>query len=111
MSFKKRVAFEPLREIAFGSLTSSFQAIGAATSHPIRWYRLVNNTDATIELSLTGNQTEEKMSPVSFLLIDLTANEVKANGFFVPKGVYFYAKYVGAAPTTGSLWISTMYAE
>lgn len=111
MSYKKRVAFETLREIAFGSITANYQAIGSATNNPIRIVRMGNGTDKDVYVSLDGTTNHIRLSANSFFLPDLSANKIRDDGLFLAIGTYFYVKHAGVAPGSGNVWFECIYAE
>jgi hypothetical protein len=45
------------------------------------------------------------------MVFDFTTNEAQNAGFFLPLRTQFYQKRVSGAPTTGAVWIHTVYAQ
>lgn len=99
---------EALREVAFGSITNAYTAVGTATTAPVRMFRIVNATDKAMYISLDGTTNQFYLTGGSFVLYDLCANRVQhGTSFVLPEGTIFYVKYA-AAPTSGSLAIETI---
>lgn len=109
MSFGSRVTFEPIRELAFGSIGASYSAVGTLTVDYTRLVRFVNSTDVEVYISLDGSTNNIRLASGSFMLLDFTTNQVDEAGFFVAKGTVFYVKRVSGAPSSGSVWIEVVY--
>jgi hypothetical protein len=110
MSFGTRVQFDAVREVAFGGIGAAYAAVGAATSDYTRLVRFVNGTDADVYVSLDNATDHLRVAANSFVLLDLTANKVKDNGFFIANLTTFYVKRVSGAPSSGTFWIEVMSA-
>lgn len=111
MSYGTRLGVDAVREVAFGGIGAAYAGVGAATSDYTRIVRFVNGTDADVYVSLDNSTNHFRIAANSFLLLDLTANKVRDNGFFIANQTTFYVKRVGGAPTTGTFWIEVMSAE
>lgn len=111
MAYGTRVRFEAVREIASGSISGAYAAVGTATTDHTRLVSISNGTDTDIYISLNGTTNHLRVASNSFKLFDLTTNKVSDDGFFIDEGTIFYAKQVSGAPTTGTLWIEVMYAD
>lgn len=109
MAYGTRTGFEPLRTIAFGSITASYTAIGTATTGHVRMMTMINSTDSDVLISLDGVTDHIRLYTGSFQLFDFTTNRVQDDGFFVPTGTIFYVKYV-SAPSKGNVWIEVIRA-
>ena len=111
MAFGTRAAWETLRTVAFGSLTSSYAAIGAPLSDRARLIKIVNLTDANVRVSFDGS-TDHDIAPANgFFLYDLTTNRVRDDGLFVEVGTQVYIKDEGSAVTSGTVYLVVVYAE
>lgn len=111
MAYGTRAAFEPVREVAFGSIGASYAAVGSAITDHARLIRIVNTTDAQVYISVDGTNNHIRMAANSFFILDFSANKVRDDGLFLPVGTIFYAKRVSAAPTSGALWAEVVYAQ
>jgi len=111
MAYGRRVAFEELRQAAFGVIAAGWTAIGAGTIDETRLFAIFNSTDKDIYISLDGVTTQIRIAAGSGQIFDLTANKVSDDGLFVAKGTVFYQKQTAmGAPTVGNLWVEVMYA-
>jgi len=110
MAFGTRIGVEALRTVAFGSVTSSYAAVGSATTDMIRLVAFNNGTNQSLLISLDGTTDHFRVVGNGFKLLDLTTNRVRDDGLFIAKGTTFYIKDEGVAPTSGSFWIEALYA-
>ncbi len=111
MAFGTRVRFDELRQLAFGSIGAAYAAVGAATSDHTRLFTIHNSTDVDLYVSLDGVTTHLRLFSGEARVLDLTANRVQNDGLFLSSGTIFWVKEVGAAPSSGSIWIEVMYAD
>lgn len=85
---------EAVREVAFGSLTSSFVQLGAPVSRPLNEVTFINETDAAVYVTLDDNTDNFwRISALSARTIDL-----KTNDLLIEEGQTFSVKYA-TAPT------------
>lgn len=110
MGFGTRVAFEPLREAAFGAITASYVALGRQLTDLTRIITYVNSTDADVYVSYDGTTDHMRFSMSSQGVLDLSANKIRDDGFFLKKGTQIYIKYA-TAPSMGGFWAEVIYAE
>lgn len=108
----KRVYFDTLRSLAFGSISGTYAAVGAASTVEPRIICITNDTDASMIFSDDSDNATGKLvlTRGSFKLFDLTANLVpgKDDSFVIPKGTTWYVKQV-SAPTSGAVYIEYVY--
>jgi hypothetical protein len=86
---------ELVRQVDFGSLTSSFVALGAVVSRPINEITLGNETNSAVEVSIDGLLVGWRISPGTVRTID-----VESNDLFVVPGTQFYVRYAQTPATT-----------
>lgn len=110
MAYGTRAAFEPIREIAFGDITGTYQAVGTALTDHARLVRIVNTMNTEMYISLDGVNDQIRMAAGSFYIMDFSANKVRNDGLFLPIGTIFYVKEV-TAPGSGNLWVEVLYAQ
>lgn len=110
MAYGTRAAFEAVREIANGSITANYQAVGTAITDHARLVRIVNTMNTEMYISLDGTTDHIRLAAGSFFIIDFSANKVRDDGLFLPIGTIFYVKQV-TAPASGNLWIEVLYAQ
>lgn len=107
----KRVYFDTLRSLAFGSISGTYAAIGAVLAHNPRIICFTNNTQGGIVISDDGVNDRLFLPPGSFKLFDLTANMVphKDDNWVIAIGTQFYVKDA-TAPVSGAVYIEILYA-
>jgi hypothetical protein len=110
MAFGTRAQFDAVRELAFGSITTSYAAVGAALTDHARLVVITNSSDAEVHVSLDGTTNNLRLAANSFKLFDFSTNKIRDDGLFVTMGTVFYAKRVSGAPSTGAVWIEVVSA-
>jgi hypothetical protein len=106
------VRFDAYRTLATGSITGSFVAIGTPTTHVMRLIKIVNNTNADLNISFDGTTNNDFIPANSFALYDLQTNSQSNDYFFLANGTQFYAAFNSGAPTTGSgVYIICVYGK
>ncbi len=106
-----RVRFQPIRTLAFGVLSDAYTGIGSVMDHPIREMILKNMTDSELWMSLDGINDQHHLSPGQVDHFDFTSNKSIGQGYFLSQGDRVYVRLVGAAPTTGTVYLTAMYAS
>lgn len=105
-----RAIFDTLRSLASGSLSGSYANIGSALSVPGCAFRVTNNTDGDLIISLDGGITDHLfVGSGSFVLYDVRANHRPANqgDYMIEAGTQFSAKE-STSTTTGSVYVDVM---
>lgn len=109
----KKVYFDTLRSLGFGSILTSYEQVGSALAHPARTVCFTNMTEGDMVFSTdSSNATGQIFVPAgSFKLYDLTTNMIvgKDDSFEIAAGTQFYVKYI-TAPVSGSVYIEILYA-
>lgn len=109
----KKVYFDSLRSLAFGSISGTYAAVGTPLGFPARIICFTNRTvgDMIFSTDNTDAAGQILVPAGSFKLYDMTANLVpsKDDGFFIAKGTQFYVKQV-AAPVSGAVYIEIVYS-
>lgn len=90
---------ETLREVAFGSITASYTALGSTFDHDAFIDAFVNETNANIYISFDGTNDHKKFGAQAGRVTDL-----KGNDAYRKAGTQVYIKHDGTAPTSG--WFS-----
>lgn len=103
-----RLQFETVRSLAFGSIGGAYMGIGTALTRPARQVFVQNLTDASLMFSINGVNDHFALPAQGFLLLDITANHAKADGFYIALGTRFYVRTIGT-PTSGTVYVSSMY--
>ena len=111
MAYGRRANFETLREVAFGSITASYVAIGSTLAHDARMVQIVNTTDKALYISVDGANNIARIPSGSLLSLNFTENQVTNEGFFLSLGTQFYVTRTEAgAPTSGTIAVQVIYA-
>ena len=95
--------------LAYGSISSSYTAIGVPFTNPIRLMVVYNLTNATLQFSFTGNTDHFVLAAGDNFTLDVCTNEINNQGWFISTGTQMYVKEIGT-PTSGSVYVSSMYA-
>lgn len=110
----KKVYFDTLRSLAFGSISGSYAAVGSALTVNPRIMCITNKTQGDMIFSTDStNASGQLFVPAgTFKLFDLTSNmaPIKDDSFVIAVGTQFYVKQV-TAPVSGSVYIEFIYAE
>ena len=109
MAYRNRVIIDTVRTAAFGSIGAAYSAVGAQIEDPIRIIYLFNNIDQPVWFSDDGVNNKFFLPTGGFLILDLTANKVRDDGFFMPENGYWYVKHAGAAPASGNVFITLIH--
>lgn len=104
------VRFDPIRSIAFGSVTNSYQNLGVPFGHAMRVLHFINNTDGNIMISFDGVNDNIFVAANTFSLYDLTAQEDINEMFRYQVGSQLQIKYI-SAPTTGTFYVVAVYGK
>jgi hypothetical protein len=91
-----KIKDEALREVAFGSITGSYAALGAVLAHDAFIDAFTNASDANIYVSFDGVTDHKKFAANSGRVTDL-----KTNDAYRIAGTQIYVKHDGSAPTSG----------
>jgi hypothetical protein len=110
----KKVYFDTLRSLAYGSISGSYAAVGSPFTVEPRIISITNNTagDMIFSTDSTNSTGQLFLRAGSFKLFDLTANLVpgKDDSFVMAKGTQIYVKQV-SAPTSGAVYIELVYGS
>ncbi|MFI0477772.1 MAG: hypothetical protein ACH349_01415 [Candidatus Rhabdochlamydia sp.] len=109
----KKVYFDTLRSLAFGSISGTYAALGTPFTVEARIICFTNKTQGDMILSTDNTNVDGQifLPAGAFKLYDLTANLVpgKDDNFVIAQGTQFYVKQV-TAPVSGSVYIENVYA-
>jgi hypothetical protein len=94
---------EPIRQVAFGSLTNAFVPLGPAVSRPLNEISLINETNSAVEVSIDGTNVGWRISPGTIRTLDPATDDM-----FIDVGTQFSVRYaqfpVGTPAPTGPLF-------
>lgn len=102
-----RIYPEPLRSLAFGSISGTYAGLGSAFANPIRIFHIVNTSDVLLTFSFDGVTDHFVVAANSFILLDVTSNStISGQSFHVAQGTRIYVK---GAPSLGTVYLAAFY--
>ena len=105
-----RMAYEPERSLAFGSIGAGYALLGAKFTHPIRILVLQNGTNVAVTFSLDGSTDLITLQSGIHIVLDITAARTNdPAGLTAPIGQGVYVKQTVGAPGSGSVYASAIY--
>lgn len=111
---KNQADIEPLRSLAFGSISGTYAAVGTEFAFPSRLICFTNNTEGDMIFSRDPDLVAGELfvASGSFKLFDVSTNHKPSNqdDFVFEKGTQWYVKQL-EAPVSGSVYIETVHAR
>lgn len=113
MSYSQSIRFqaETLRSLAFGSIGAAYMGIGTSFDNPVRMIHLTNDTNVSLLFSFDGVNDHIFLPSSGFILLDVTANKTREQGWYIAEGDRLYVKEYTAAPGSGSVHLSCFYGR
>jgi hypothetical protein len=106
------VRFEPLRSIAFGSISGTYTGVGAPFANPIRLISIDNFTDENVLISFNGTDDNTVVASNGFKLFDYNSNKGEKAGLLEqPQGTRVYVKSESSNPSLGHVYVTVIYAS
>ena len=111
MAYAQSIRLEPevVRSLGFASIGPSYMGIGTSMSKPIRIFMLQNLTDVELMFSFDGVNDHVPLPANGFLLLDVTANKTREQGYYLAEGTRIYAKIVVDFPISGNVYLTTFF--
>jgi hypothetical protein len=107
-----RLMIEPVRALAFGSISGTYMGVGTAISNPARIFWINNLTDTDLMCSFDGINDHFPLPHDSFVILDATSNKTFPVGFYLAEGTRLYVKELaGVAPAAGSVYFTVFYGS
>jgi len=103
-----RLTPEPVRSLDFSLIGAGYIGIGTEITNPARILRIQNLTNALLMFSYDGVNDHEPLAANSFLLLDITSNKSREQGYYLAEGTRIYVKRDGI-PTDGSVYVTVYY--
>jgi hypothetical protein len=111
---KSQADIEPLRSLAFGSISGNYAAVGTAFEFPSRLICFTNDTEGNVIFSRDPLLAAGELfvAAGSFKLFDMATNHKPSNqdDFVFEKGTQWYVKQL-EAPVSGAVYIETVHAR
>lgn len=105
-----RIAYEPLRSLAFGGITGAYAALGTPLDNPIRELKIKNNTNATLLISFDGVNDHDVFVASEGDVDDYGSNKSEQGGIAdLPQGTQIWVKSEAADPTAGTIYAVCIY--
>jgi hypothetical protein len=102
-----RLLAEPLRSLAFGSISGVYAGIGTSFDDPCRIMYMVNTTDVLLTFSLDGVNDHFVIASGSYLIIDISSNKTLTGGqLTISQGQRIYVK---GSPSLGAVYLTNFY--
>lgn len=106
------IKFETLRSVAFGGIGANYAAVGGVFNNPIRILKVSNETNASVLISMNGIDDHDIVAGNGVFVYDFTGNaSAQAGVLELQAQKRIYVKQAGAAPTSGTLYITAIYAS
>lgn len=107
-----RAFFEPLKVLAFGSISAAYANVGPPTEHLTRGFCASNTSNVDFYVTTTTTQDEIFVAAGGFKLWDVQAN---INPHFddkcvFPIGTQFQVRAPNGNPDSGNIIIEVLYA-
>jgi len=102
--------FDTIRSKGFAAITNSYTILGAQYDYPLRMFRIINDTDGNMFISVDGTTNQFYLPKGTFVLYDIAANSIGSIPFVVPAKTQFYVKY-SSAPSLGSVYVEGIYSN
>lgn len=105
-----RFRVDAIRSLAFGSISGSYANVGGPVQQQSRLIHVVNNTDADLMFSFNASTDHVFIPAGSFFLYDVNTNrDNNEQGWYITVGSQPAVKSVGAAATTGSVYVTIAF--
>jgi hypothetical protein len=107
---QSRAFFEPIKSLAFGGISAAYASVGTATTHPVRVFKISNDTQGNMMFTTNTAQDEMFLPAGSFTLYDVQANinPRTDDSFVLETGTQFSVKQI-TAPVSGSVYIECIF--
>ena len=99
---------ETLQSLAHGSILTSYVAVGVPFPNPLRAFRLINNTDGDVLVSMDGTNDQFFVPAGSFVLYDVAGNSGQSSNARIRQNTQFYVKY-STSPSKNSFYVEALY--
>jgi len=112
MNQSVRVQFDTLRSQAFGDTGAAYAIVGSVFDHPIRLLVMQNYSDGDFTISFDGINDHMVLSNGAQVVLDFASDASSVAGMWsLASGDGVYIKQLGAAPTTGSFYVTGAYGK
>lgn len=109
MSLAIKAKWDPMRVLAYTSITNTYYPVGTALTHPGRAIWIFNNTDRALYFSFDGINDHISLPSFGYWFFDISSNKTVQQGWFLAEGERLLAKTPTTNPTQGNVVFSVMY--
>lgn len=102
------IKYETIKSIDSASFTGSYQAVGVASTHPCRVFKIVNNSNIAVTVSTDGIHDHDFIPAATFVLYDVGTNRGNSAPELNLPPTQFYVK---AAAGVGLVYVVIIYAD
>ena len=107
-----KIRYEPLRSLAYTSLSSDYVAVGTPFVNPVRQILITNLTDANLIISYNGVTAMDVVAANTGKVLDYSSNKADQAGVLEQDaGDRCYVMLEEAAATTGNVYVTIIYAS
>lgn len=107
-----RVRFDALRSATYLGIFGTYTGVGLPFAYPVRILKITNLTNATLIFSTNGVVDMDVVPADGFVLYDFCSNRTDQGGVLEePAGDRIYVRAAGANPTTGTVYVTVIYAS
>lgn len=107
-----RVRYEPLRSVAYSTMTTAYEPVGLPFANPVRILKVTNLTDQPAIVSINGVDDHDIVAANGFFLYDYASNKSEAAGLLEqPQGDRIYVRTPDTLPTLGNIYVTVIYAS
>jgi hypothetical protein len=107
-----RVRYEPLRSVAYNTITTAYEPVGLPFANPVRILKVTNLTDQPAIVSINGVDDHDIVAANGFFLYDYASNKSEAAGLLEqPQGDRIYVRTPDTLPTLGNIYVTVIYAS
>lgn len=108
----QRIRYEALRSLGNASIGASYTIVGTAFANPVRMLKIDNGTDANLIISFNGSTDHTFIPANSGMVLDYASNsELPIGKLDQAIGDAVYVKQESAAATSGTLYVTVVYAS
>lgn len=103
------ITYNPMQSIDSTTFTGSYIPLGIPIPNTSRIYKIVNNSNVLIKVSINGTTDMDVLPANSFVLYDLGTNRGNPSAdTALPQGTQFY---VNGPAGTGLVYLVTLFAN
>jgi len=105
-----RVAWEPLRTLAFGGISGTYAGVGGTLDNPAHQIVVENETDVDVFGSFNGITDHLFIPSGQARIYDFTSNKGPGGGFYLAQGARLYIRDNGTPASSGAVYLEVIYA-